>query len=75
MLVKDNQGYKRRDDLSFIISCAECLFVQLTQKSEENLHCVNRYVLIGVIYRPPNTSIDGFNERIGDFILFGYTRE
>ena len=60
-----NERYKEhriRNDLNFNIDCLESLFVEVTDPSSE------KNMLIGVLYRRPNTNIDGFFECLSNLI-------
>ena len=57
---KDNINHTIRHD--FIVNCdeAEMLFIQL-DKSTFN---TSQDIIVGIVYRPPNTNIDTFNKLI-----------
>ena len=67
LLLNKSLRYSRRNDLSVMTSSIECLFVEIHRY--DNLH--NRKsgkALVGVVYRPPNTSIDDFNEELSGIL-------
>ena len=51
--LKDSIPYTRRDDLKFKSDYFECIFIEL---------CLHRKFLVGVVYRPPGSSIVSFND-------------
>ena len=54
IFISSDHLYKIRPDLCRMTCNIECLFVQITQKGKPS-------VLIGCIYRPPNTDIVSYN--------------
>jgi hypothetical protein len=58
LFVKDNLLHKRRHDLSVSDENIEILFIELSKQATG----LQNDTLIGVVYRPPGTSIDSFNE-------------
>ena len=56
ILFNNQFKYVRRNDLTINCEYAECLFIEILNSVE--YHCDN--VLVGVAYRPPNTSIEQF---------------
>jgi hypothetical protein len=52
--------YKIRNDLSILNESYECLFIEI----EKNVFQTSSNLIIGVIYRMPNTDIDIFNKYI-----------
>ena len=59
LLLNENWSYTVRDDLRLNDNFVECLFIELS-KSVVNL---TKDVVVGVIYRPPNTDIYEFNKK------------
>ena len=57
MYLSDNLEYVIRDDLSLMLPEIECLVIEIIQTDKPNL-------LIGSIYRPPNTDLVQFNSDI-----------
>ena len=49
-----NLEYKHRLDISFINDFIECIFVEIQQKNSAN-------IIVGCVYRPPNTDLSLFN--------------
>ena len=54
IFISNDYSYKIRPDLCRLNCNIECLFVEITQRGKPSL-------LIGCIYRPPNTDIAGYN--------------
>ena len=70
ILVKNNLQYKRRDDLTINSEHIECLFLELLiycTKSNTAKPSSNR-ILVGTIYRPPNTSVERFMESLSPIL-------
>ena len=59
ILLHSRLSYKRRDDLCMSNNIIECLFVEAF---------IVKKVLIGKIYRPPETPISMFNEHLKNVI-------
>lgn len=57
---KINLKYKVRVDLS-LGDCAESLFIQLTNSKQ-------KHVIIGVVYKPPDTDVEKFNNTMEDIL-------
>jgi hypothetical protein len=62
ILIKNCITYKERNDLSLIDDFVECVFIEIN-KTELKCH---KNVIIGVIYRPPNTNCELFNQHMSD---------
>ena len=58
--IAEQSVFSVRQDLSLFDPEIESLFVEI----EGSMLCNNRKIILGVIYRPPNTDISGFNEKI-----------
>ena len=58
ILLSEGLSYKRRCDLTVCSENVECLFVEILSHSTR--HCNN--ILVGTVYRPPNTSVQCFLE-------------
>ena len=58
--IAEQSVFSVRQDLSLFDPEIESLFVKI----EGSMLCNNRKIILGVIYRPPNTDISGFNEKI-----------
>ena len=58
LLVKDNMNFSRRKDLDILSTEVESVFIELDKKEVTG----NKNVIIGVIYRPPNSNLDTFFE-------------
>ena len=64
IFVKDKQCFKEREDLSIFDDYCESVFIEI-DKSNSGFQ---KYGVIGVIYRPPNTDVKVFNELITTII-------
>lgn len=58
ILVKQGIAYKPRDDLSTVNNRIECVFIEI----DKTVFSKSKNILIGVIYRPPDTNLDLFTE-------------
>lgn len=70
ILILDHLDYIRRTDLCFSSDFIECVFVEVFKSK---INC-NKHVILGVIYRPPNTNLEDFNNHLSD-VLEIITRE
>lgn len=57
IFINDSYDYILRPDLSIMDACIECLFVDITLTNKSK-------VLIGCVYRPPNTDLLLFNSKL-----------
>ena len=65
MLVRDDTEYIRRNDLSEIFNDnIESLFIEIPSSQ----FAMDQNVLVGVVYRPPNTDINGFNVMLNELL-------
>ena len=60
LLVSNDIDYTIRTDLSFNNDCIESLFLELPSCAVSK----QRKCIVGVVYRPPNTSVKDFNDYI-----------
>ena len=65
MFVKDSLEYVVRSDPSLLNDNIEILFLELFKEQIQ----VSRDVIIGVIYRPPSSSINVFTEELLSLLL------
>ena len=65
LLIKENIDYVTRNDLSEFNSHIESLFIELPT-SQFNL---NKCIMVGVIYRPPDTDVNVFNNPVADLLM------
>ena len=63
ILINESLTFKRRSDLSITKDSMECLFIEMPKPEKIN-NVKSESVIVGVVYRPPNTCIKNF---IGDF--------
>ena len=64
MYIKNNINYLFRNDLNILEDCIESVFIAIS-KEEFNS---SKNIIIGTIYRPPNTDIQTFNCHIIDIL-------
>ena len=62
LYIKDHIDYRVREDLGKICNYAETLFVEI----DKNAIGYKRYVITGVIYRPPDSNIEEFLNYMND---------
>ena len=60
LYVKKCLPHKQRIDLANNDNIFESIFIEIDQKEFDT----NKYIIIGLIYKPPNTSVKQFNEKI-----------
>ena len=65
LFVRVNIDYILRDDLTYQKDSLETLFIEIGKENIGN----DRDTLIGVIYRPPDTDINCFNEDLSQLLL------
>jgi hypothetical protein len=58
LLIKNGLSYKVREDLSMSSKIIECIFIEI----EKHVFNSTQNILVGCIYRPPNTNLNTFNE-------------
>ena len=56
--------YQIRSDLTLNNECSESIFIEI----DKDLFNKNRNIIIGVIYRPPNTDLKLFNDDINELL-------
>ena len=54
LYIDSNLEYKLRSDISLLNDSIECVFVEIQQKNSAN-------IIVGCVYRPPNTDLSLFN--------------
>ena len=60
LYIKKELQQRLRKDLELNSTVAETVFVEIDRKEYQT----NRNIIIGIIYRPPRTSITKFNEQL-----------
>ena len=65
IFIQDNIEYFLRNDLSSQNDNIESLFIEIN-KDQLNK---SKNVVVGVVYRPPNTNITAFNDTLSDILL------
>ena len=63
-LVHDRFNFCRREDLDTFTSDTESLFIEFDKMDAGT----TKNVIVGVIYRPPNTNLDNFLDYIKDVL-------
>ena len=58
LFIKDNLEFTVRTDLGINNACMESLFIEINK----DIVGKNRNIIVGVIYRPPDTNVKDFNE-------------
>ena len=61
---KQNMKHKIRDDLSFMNLEYESVFIEI----ERDTLLLEQHIILGVIYRPPGSDINQFNDRTNDIL-------
>ena len=64
ILIKTNVKYKRREDLDIMNDNAEAIFIEI-KREEFN---TKKDMIIGVVYRPPNTDLQNFMDTMNNWI-------
>ena len=64
LLIKNGLSCNVRDDLTLMTDTAETLFVEF----DKNDIGFDQNVIVGVLYRPPNTNISTFNDTLGEIL-------
>ena len=59
MFVRDSISFSKRSDLEILNGYIESIFIEI----EKTVFGMEMNVVIGVIYRPPNTDINTFNDQ------------
>lgn len=61
LYICDQLKYRHIPDLTFVTETLECIFVEILVENRKNL-------IIGCIYRPPNSDINMFNEKLQNIL-------
>ena len=62
LYIRNSVVYKLRNDLDVFNENMECKFVEIDKCNFET----SKHIVVGVVYRPPNTDLDIFNSHMGD---------
>ena len=62
IFIKESLSYNIRTDLNVMSADAEMLFIELDKSSVNT----NNSIIVGLVYRPPNTDVDQFNDKLQD---------
>ena len=65
LLIKENIEYVTRNDLAEFNSHIESLFIELPACQFD----LNKCIIVGVIYRPPDTDVNVFNNTVADLLM------
>ena len=65
LFIKDNISYQCQEDLDVLNECAEALFIEIDKQQMNK----PKNIIVGLIYRPPNTNIVDFNSYISDLLM------
>ena len=61
LFIAQHLEFMKRNDLCNFDDCIECISTEI----ERTVFCINKNVIITVIYRPPDTDPILFNEKLG----------
>jgi exonuclease III len=64
LLIKNHIPYTVREDLSIFDEKIECIFVEI----EKHVFQTEKNILVGLLYRPPDTNVDKFNRIFSDLL-------
>ena len=64
LYIRDEISFATRNDLWYFDSEMESIFIEL----DKDIFRTNSNIVIGLIYRMPDSSVDVFNERISDIL-------
>ena len=64
LYIRDEISFAIRNDLGFFDSEMESIFIEI----DKDIFRTNCNIVIGLIYRTPDSSVDVFNERISDIL-------
>jgi hypothetical protein len=64
VFVKENLNYSRRNDISIFNKIIELLFIEIINSSSS----IKKNIILGVIYRPPDTDVVLFNDYLSDIL-------
>ena len=64
IFLRSNILYQRRPDITLNNGLSEYIFIEI----DKDLFNKNRNIIIGVIYRPPNTDLELFNDDINELL-------
>ena len=56
--------YVEKPNMNIMTELMECLFVKVIVQTRKH----KRKILVGIVYRPPNTSISAFTEQITNIV-------
>ena len=68
LYIRDEISFATRNDLGYFDSEMESIFMEI----DKDIFRTNSNIVIGLIYRMPDSSVDVFNERISDILNTAY---
>ena len=60
LYIHNNYDYVEKPNMNIMTELIECLFVEVMSQTRKH----KRKILVGIVYRPPNTSINAFTEQL-----------
>ena len=64
LFIKESIEYQVRDDLCHMDGNIETIFIEI----DKDLINKDKNCIVGVVYRPPDTNVNQFNEKIGEIL-------
>ena len=68
LYIRDEISFATRNDIGYFDSEMESIFIEINK----DVFRTNSNIVIGLIYRMPDSSVDVFNERISDILNIRY---
>jgi len=69
ILLADTIAFKRRTDLDLLADHCECVFAEISEMKQFSVPNHTKKVIIGCLYRPPNTDFDRFIQFVQSLLL------
>ena len=64
IFVKSDIPFQERSDLNRNSSVLECIFLEM----DKCVFCTNKNIIVGVVYRPPDTNVSDFIDTFGEVL-------
>lgn len=64
MFIQTDLKYNQRNDFTFMSDSFESLFLEFPEFDNVLCTCTSRYCVVGVVYRPPASSIEDFLQKL-----------
>ena len=64
LYIHNNYDYVEKPNMNIMTELIECLFVEVMSQTRKH----KRKILVGIVYRPPNTSISAFTEQLTNIV-------